>query len=118
MDGTERRRTDWFEQFTGTPGDYTPFVEVRFDGYTKLGFAKDGDLVAIKRYTSTESNKEVIHLLNGIPHPNIVLAMGIKQYPNYIEVFQEPMLTTLSQVLAAPMKFNEGQIATVCFEVC
>ena len=115
MDGIERRRTDWFAQFNGDPSKYTIFAELGLDGPTKLGYAPDGDLIAIKQYT--KCGKDVIGLLLGIPHPNIVCAMGIKTYPDYTEVFQALMDTTLSQVLAAPLKFNEGQIATVCNEV-
>ena len=116
MAGIERRHTDWFAQFNRAPSEYTIFAEIGLDGTTKLGYSPDGDLIAIKQYTKCD--KEVIGLLHEIPHPNIVYAMGIKPYPNYIEVFQEPMATTLSQVLVAPMEFNEGQIATVCHEVC
>ena len=116
MDGIERRHTDWFAQFNSASGEYTTFALIKFDGITKLGSSPDGDLIAIKQYTKCD--KEVIELLLEIPHPNIVYAMGIRPCPNYIEVFQESMATTLSQVLVAPMKFNEGQIATVCNEVC
>ena len=115
MGDNARRRTDWFAQFNGAPVKYSIFVEVNLDGPTKLGHSLDGDLIAIKQYTKCD--KEVIELLLEFPHPNIVFYMEIKTYPDYIEVFQEPMDTTLSQVLVAPRKFNEGQIATVCNEV-
>ena len=46
MDGNEKRRTDWFAQFDGTPGRYTIFAEVKLDGATKLGFALDGNITA------------------------------------------------------------------------
>ena len=84
MDGIERRHTDWFAQFSGTPGKYTIFAELGLDGPTKLGHVPDGDLIAIKQYTKCD--KEVIRLLLRIPHPNIVCTMGIKTYPDYTEV--------------------------------
>ena len=116
MNGMERRRTDWFAQFNGTPGKYTPFAFLELDGATEMRCTLNGDVVAIKKYK--KCNTEIIGLLIGIRHSNIVYAMGIESYSDYIEVLQEPMLTNLSQVLVAPMKFNEGQIATVCNEVC
>ena len=117
MDDIAARHTDWFAQFNGAPGKYTTFAKLELDGPTELGYAPDGDVIAIKKYTKCD--REVIGLLLQIPHPNIVCAMGIKTYPDYIDIFQEPMLSNLSQVLVIPnMKFKGGQIATVCNEVC
>ena len=113
MDGIERRRTDWLAQFNGTPSEYTAFVELDLDGRTRLEHASDGDVIAIKQYTNC--SREVIELLIGIPHPNIVYAMWMD---TYIKVFLEPMDTNLSQVLVVPIQLYEGQIATICNEVC
>ncbi|KAF8533984.1 kinase-like domain-containing protein [Trichophaea hybrida] len=116
-----RRNTTWGAQFFPDNGessktsDYKEFAMIHLDGETTLAH-KDDDVIAIKKFATYDI--EIIRKLMQIPHPNVVFCLDIiSQSPNEILISQEPMITTLSQVLAAPMKFTEVQIATVCREV-
>lgn len=116
-----RRITAWADQFSESAHtiseEYRKYATVKLDGDTIFAYAPDGDVVAIKKYVNC--NKRILNKLISDLHPNIVIHSRILQLSlTEIEITQEPMDTTLGQVLSAPMDFTEKQMATVCREVC
>jgi serine/threonine protein kinase len=94
-------------------------MHVHLDNDTKLAYMKitssEREVVAIKRFENADD--EIIQDLVNTPHPNIVKSFGMMAFSSHILVVHECMDTTLAQVISAPMRLDEEQIATVCSEV-
>jgi hypothetical protein len=106
-------------QATGIWAKHQEFMHVHLDNDTKLAYMKitsgEREVIAIKRFDNADVG--VIQDLVYTPHPNVVKSFGMMAFPSHILVMHECMDTTLAQVISAPMRLDEEQIATVCSEV-
>ncbi|KAI5837497.1 hypothetical protein DFP73DRAFT_531929 [Morchella snyderi] len=89
------------------------------DGRTKLTRSlNEGNIIAVKIYQAKNLNKAIIKDIIDLPNPNVVIHSRFSSIsPDHIEVSQEPMVTTLGQLVSSPLKLYIEEVATICREI-